>query len=269
MRRRDVRFMRVFAFVSALSLAFGAEAGAAPLRVASLNLCTDELLLMIAAPDQIASVTHLSQSRAESPLWRQASRFRRNDGTLLSIVPLKPDFVLTMGGGARDRVRIAETLGIATLDLGFPASIADIEASIRRVARALGREPQGKRLLAQIAALKASPPPRQPDTIWLGGGGRSVGASSLASEWMALAGFRQRALAGDRVTLEQLISRPPEVLLRSDYRAGEYSGEQRWLNHPLAGKARAARVIPIDGRRWTCMGPAMIAEVERLRKVAR
>ncbi|SMF76549.1 iron complex transport system substrate-binding protein [Allosphingosinicella indica] len=269
MRRRDVRFMRAFVFASALSLAFGAEVGAAPQRVASLNLCTDELLLMIAAPEQIASVTHLSQSKAESPLWRQAARFRRNDGSLLSVAPLKPDLVLTMGGGARDRVRIAETLGIPTLDLGYPGSMADIETSIRRVAKALGREPQGKRLLARIAMLKASTPQRQPDTIWLGGGGRSVGANSLASEWMALAGFRQRALPSDRVTLEQLISKPPEVLLRSDYRAGEYSGEQRWLNHPLARKAGGARVIPTDGRRWTCMGPAMIAEVERLRKVAR
>ena len=31
-----------------------------PRRVASLNLCTDELLLLLAAPEQIASVTHLA-----------------------------------------------------------------------------------------------------------------------------------------------------------------------------------------------------------------
>jgi iron complex transport system substrate-binding protein len=55
------------------------------------------------------------------------------------------------------------------------------------------------------------------------------------------------------------------VLLRSDYRSGQYSGEQRWLSHPLAKRPRAARTIATDGRRWTCMGPPMIAEIERLR----
>ena len=49
--------MRAFAFASAASLAFAAApaAEAAPARVASLNLCTDELLLLLAAPGQIAS----------------------------------------------------------------------------------------------------------------------------------------------------------------------------------------------------------------------
>lgn len=256
--------MRAFAFVSAASLALAAPAEAAPGRVASLNLCTDELVLMLAAPSQIASVTHLAQSRAETPLWRAARRYRRNDGSLLSVAPLRPDLVLTMGGGARDRVRIAERLGIRTLDLPFPQSLADIERSIAQVAAALGRRKAGATVLRQIAHLKRGKPRRPVDTIWLGGGGRSVGASGLAAEWMALAGYRQRPLPGDRVSLEQLLAAPPQILLRSDYRAGQYSGQQRWLAHPLAREARA-RTILTDGRRWTCMGPLMIDEVTRLR----
>ena len=93
--------------------------------------------------------------------------------------------------------------------------------------------------------------------------------AGLAAEWMALAGFRQRALRGDRVSLEQLLVSPPRVLLRSDYRSGQYSGEQRWLSHPLARGTRASRTIATDGRRWTCMGPTMIDEIARLREVRR
>jgi iron complex transport system substrate-binding protein len=55
------------------------------------------------------------------------------------------------------------------------------------------------------------------------------------------------------------------VLLRSDYRSGEYSGSQRWLMHPLAKGTRRSRTVPTDGRAWTCMGPPMIDEVLRLR----
>src|SRR5688572_11912690 len=130
--------MRAFASLLAASLALAApaEAATAPRRVASLNLCTDELLLALATPAQIVSVTHLAQDPAETPLWRQARRYRRNDGSLLSVATLRPDLVITMGGGARDRLRIARRLAIPTLDLPFPRTLADVESTIRQVSAA-------------------------------------------------------------------------------------------------------------------------------------
>jgi iron complex transport system substrate-binding protein len=83
---------------------------------------------------------------------------------------------------------------------------------------------------------------------------------------MRLAGLAQRPMRGDRVSLEQLALRPPAILLRSDYRQGQYSEAQRWLRHPLAGAAGRARTVPTDGRRWTCMGPLLIDEILRLRR---
>jgi len=247
------------AFVSLL-------AASAALKVASLNLCTDELLLALADDDQIASVTHLSKQSAETPYWQKAKRFRTNDGSLLSVAAHRPDFVLAMGGGVRDRASIAGRLHIRVLDLPYPQSLADIESSIAKVAIALGQRDRGRRLIAQLKGLERTAPARALDTIWLGGGGRTVPAAGLGSQWMRLAGLRQRALKGDRVSLEQLLVAPPRVLLRSDYRAGEYSGEQRWMSHPLAREARAGKTLSTDGRRWTCMGPSLISEIVRLRR---
>ena len=258
--------MRVFASLSAISLAFAVPAEAAPQRVASLNLCTDELVLLLAAPEQIASVTHLSQQEQETTLWRTARRYARNDGSLLSVVPVRPDLVVTMGGGGRDRLRIAERLGIPTIDLPFAQSLGEVAESIRRLARALGREDEGARLLRRMAALIRSAPPAARDTIWLGGGGRTVAATGLEAQWMRLAGLRQRSMQGDRVSLETLIVAPPAILLRSDYRAGQYSNQQRWLQHPAARLAGGARTIPTDGRPWTCLGPLMMDEIDRLRR---
>ncbi|HKR23762.1 MAG TPA: hypothetical protein VJS15_00750 [Allosphingosinicella sp.] len=250
----------------AISLALAAPTAAAPRRVASLNLCTDELLLLLAAPEQIASVTHLAQQEAETPLWRQARLYPRNDGSLVSVAPLRPDLVVTMGGGGgADRLRIARRLGIAIVDLPFAASLADVEAAIVRLAAALGRRRAGAALLARIAELKASRPARARDAIWLGGGGRTVSATGLEAQWMALAGLRQRPVQGDRVSLETLLVRPPTVLLRSDYRQGQYSSEQRWLSHPAARRGGTWRTLATDGRRWTCMGPLLIDEIHRLR----
>ena len=237
----------------------------AALKVASLNLCTDELVLLLAAPHQIVSVTHLAQQPEETPLWRQARRYRSNDGSLLSVAGFKPDLVVTMGGGARDRLRIAGRLGIRTIDLPFARSLADVEASVTRLAAALGRPNAGAGLLRRMAALKASAPRGGRDTIWLGGGGRTVSADGLEAQWMALAGMRQRPAKGDRISLETLLLRPPAILLRSDYRQGQYSAGQRWLTHPVARRPLNARVIATDGRLWTCMGPLLIDEIHRLR----
>ncbi|MEA3066536.1 MAG: iron complex transport system substrate-binding protein [Sphingomonadales bacterium] len=261
--------MRAFVFASAISLALTGAAQAAPRRVASLNLCTDELLLTLGEPRQIVSLTHLAQQPAETPLWRQARRYRRNDGSLVSVAGLRPDLVLTMGGGGRDRGRIAQRLGIRILDLPYPQSLADVEQAVRAVAAELGRWPAGEAVVARIERLKRTRPAAAADTIWLGGGGRTVAAGGLAGQWMALAGLRQRSVPGDRVSLEQLLVRPPAIVLRSDYRAGQYSSEQRWLAHPLARRVRAARTLVTDGRLWTCMGPPLTGEIERLRALRR
>ena len=259
--------MRAFAWPAAVSLlASAAAADAAPARVASLNLCTDELLLLLAAPRQIASVTHLSQKPEESSLWRAARRFPANDGSLLSVAGARPDLVLTMGGGARDRTVLARRLGVRIVELPYPERLADVQRSIVAVSTALGQPAAGRSLNQRIAALKRSTPRAAADTLWIGGGGRTVQASGLAADWMRLAGMRQRAVTGDRVSLEQLLVRPPAVLLRSDYRQGQYSSEQRWLAHPLARRLRAGRSIGTDGRAWTCMGPTLIPEIERLRR---
>ena len=261
--------MRAFALTSAISLALAGAAEAAPRRVASLNLCTDELLLALGDPPQILSVTHLAQQDAETPLWRAAARYRRNDGSLVSVAGLRPDLVLTMGGGARDRTRIAGRLGFRTLDLPFARSLDGIEANVRAVAGALGRPAAGEAVAARLRQLRQTMPARATEALWLGGGGRTVPADGLEAQWMRLAGLQQRRVHGDRVSLEQLVARPPPILLRSDYRQGQYSAGQRWLHHPMARGANRSRTIATDGRRWTCMGPLMIDEIHRLRSELR
>lgn len=260
--------MRVFASLLAISLfALAGRAEAAPRRVASLNLCTDELVLILGAPEQIVSVTHLAQSEAETPLWRQARRYARNDGSLLSVVQFRPDLVVTMGGGARDRVRVAERLGVEIIDLPFAQNLTEIGEGISRLAIALGRRAEGAALLRRMAALVRSAPSSRRDAIWLGGGGRTVAPTGLEAQWMALAGLRQRPMHGDRVSLETLLVRPPDILLRSDYRQGQYSSQQRWLTHPAAQLRRGGLAISTDGRVWTCMGPLLIREIILLRSL--
>lgn len=235
----------------------------AAIRVASLNMCADEYLLLLARPAEVASVSRLSRDPSDSSLWRSGRRFPGNRGDLESALPSRPDLLLTMGGGGRATISIARRMGLKTLDLPFPATIDDVERNLDRVAAALGdirRAIPWRRTLAALRRSQRSPA----DAIFLGAGGNSVAATSLEAQWMRLAGLRQRALPGGRASLELLATRPPAVLLRSSYRGNERSLGQSWLDHPLA-RPRQSRTLVTDGRLWTCAGPLMVHEIARLR----
>jgi iron complex transport system substrate-binding protein len=245
-----------------VSVSLLAASGA--LRVASLNLCADEYLLLLARPSEIASLTRLSHDPAESPMWRTARRYPANRGSLEEVIPAHPTLVLAMGGGGRSSQAIARRMGLKVLDLPFPGNLADVERNMIRVASALGdagRAASWRRRLHRLQPARG----RVRDTIFLTGGGFSVSAGSVGTQWMALAGFVQRPLPGGRATLETLALHPPAILLRSTYRQRQHSLGQAWLDHPLASKARS-KTIWTDGRPWTCMGPLMLPEIERLRR---
>ncbi|WP_106639344.1 ABC transporter substrate-binding protein [Allosphingosinicella vermicomposti] len=261
--------MRVKAgFGLALVAAMGVASPAlpAPKRVASLNLCTDELVMALADPRQIVSVSFLSHYAHETPYWRQARGYASNDGSLLSAIRTRPDLVFTMGGGGRDTERLAKRIGARVITVPYMMSLNDLKAAIGAVAGALERPGAGAAFVRRIEGLERTAPRVPKDAIWLSGKGLSLPAVGLGADWMRLAGLKQRALQGDRVTLEQLLVRPPSVLLRSAYRSAQYSGDQSWLSHPLARRAGKAKTLATDGRRWTCMGPALIPEIERIRK---
>ena len=243
---------------------FASLLAASAVRVASLNMCADEYLLLLARPQEIASVSRLSRDPADSSLWQLGKRFPGNRGDLESALRTRPNLLLTMGGGGRSSSMIADRMGLKTLDLPFPMTIGDVAANMDRVALALGQPARSLAWKHRLSRLKSVPQPSH-DAIFLGAGGNSVGAQSVEAEWMGLAGLRQRALPGGRATLEQLATNPPSILLRSAYRRSERSLGQTWLDHPLA-KPGKSRILTIDGRPWTCAGPLMIGEVEKLRR---
>jgi iron complex transport system substrate-binding protein len=247
--------------------AFASLLAASAVQLASLNLCSDEYALLLAHPGEVVSVSRLSQDPAESALAPLARRATPNRGRLEDIVATRPTVVLTMGGGGRSSAAIARALGLTVIDLPQPATIADVGANITRVATALGDRSRAAPWLQRLARLQ-SRPPTQRDAIYLGHGGLSQSPGSLGATWMALAGLRQRSLPAGRATLETFATRPPQVLLLSNYRSGQVSSGQRWLHHPLLAQIKSRRLIT-DGRAWTCGGPMMIPEVERLRRLAR
>jgi len=240
-----------------------AQAADAALRVASLNLCTDELLLLLGQPQQIVSVSHLSHSPYETALWRVARGHRVNDGKLESAIALRPQLILTMGGAGGARQTLARRFGARLIELPYPNTPAEVVAQALQVAALLGRPSAALPYRRQLAQLEATRPQLE-EGAFLGGGGLSLSPQALGASWLALAGFRQPALPNGRFSLETLAAKPPKWLIRSDYRAQQTSRGTAWLKHPLVTRL-APRTLTTDGRAWTCGGLPMLAEVARLR----
>lgn len=240
--------------VSALALA--AEAA---VRAVSLNLCTDEMLLLLAPPAQIASISHLARDPRESVLWRQARHYPGNDGSLEWVVGKRPTLVLTMGGGAK--ATLARRLGIRLLDLPYPRSPAEVIGQARQVAAALGAPNAAEPFARRLSTLRPVP---LREGAMLSAGGLSIAPDGLAASWLRLAGYSQPDLPGNRLTLERLATKPPKWLIRSDYRQDQQSRAAAFLRHPLVSRLEL-RTVMTDGRPWTCGGLPMLTEVERLR----
>lgn len=241
-----------------------ASALLAAASVASLNLCTDEYLLLLARPGEVASVSFLSQDPQESPLWKLARGHHSNRGSLEDVLSKHPGVVLTMGGGGRASSLIAKRLGIEAVELRPVSALGDVAWNFRAVAGALRDPERAGPWLERLERVRSTVPKRPLDAIWLGGGGQTISVPSVGADWMRLAGLKQRPLQGGRVSLETILVHPPAVLVQSGYRAGQFSRGSEWLNHPIVREAKSRR-IRADGRAWTCMGPLVIAEVERLR----
>lgn len=253
--------MAAFAFAWAISLAVTSSEG-----VVSLNLCTDELVLLAADPRRIRSVSYLSHAAEESVLWRQARQYRANDGSMLAAAVVRPALIVTMGEGGRDRERLAAAIGARLLVLPYPATVADIRRNIATVGRATGGGARAERVVRMMRAAEASTPPLARDAIWTSNAGRTFARDGLGAAWLRLAGLRQRNIPGERLTLETLLMRPPAVLVQSRYRVGQTSSATAWGLHPAARRQSAERTIATDGRRWTCMGPTLLPEILRLRR---
>lgn len=245
-----------------------ASALLAAVSVASLNLCADEYLLLLARRGEIASVSYLSQDPLESPLWKRARGLHANQGSIEQVIGRRPSAVLTMGGGGRATATIARRMGVSAFDLRYASSFADVAWNLRSVAGALGEPGRADPWIRRLEHLQRTMPGKALDTLWISGGGQSFPADSLNARWLRLAGLRQRADAGDRVSLETLLVSPPAVIVQSDYRRRQVSRSTRWLDHPIVRRTQSRRLIT-DGRAWTCLGPLLIPEIARLRALLR
>ncbi len=250
-------------------------AAAAPVRVVSINLCADQLLLLLARPEQILAVSHLALDPEHSYFASRAAAYPTNYARIEELIALKPDLVL--GSRYTDPALSAalKRVGIALERLEPATDLAQILRNVRRTGALLGRPEAAERALAPLLALQAGEgpiAPGAPAALLLQPNGYTAGKDTLQHTAMRLAGWRnlaaEQGFRGFRpLGLEQLLALPPARLLHSSFHPGAASRARGFLDHPaIARKVEGSAPVEVPYRYWICGGPMLAQAVARLRE---
>lgn len=242
-------------------------------RVASLNLCADELVLRLADKADVASVTWLARDPRGSNVADLAREVNINRGLAEEVAAEKPDLVLTGAFTTRITAAMLRRLGLPVMELGVPQTLDEAYAQIGSVAERLGVPERGRAMVARMKRAFADLPPtpaHRPTAIVLRPNGFTAGRGSLADEILAAAGFDNLAarLSPDRLgqlTLEEIVAAEPDMLVINVSEDAPPSLADELLHHPaLARYAAEGRLVSLPPRLWACAGPELAEAAQRL-----
>ncbi|MCU7905247.1 MAG: ABC transporter substrate-binding protein [Candidatus Thiodiazotropha sp. (ex Epidulcina cf. delphinae)] len=253
-----------------------AVASGPPQRVVSVNLCTDQLLLMLADPRQVASVSYLSREPQSSFVAEQAASHPVNHAQAEEVIGYRPDLVLAAPYTDPRLLATLEKLGFAIEKLPLGHTLEAITAAIRQLAARLGQTPRGEVLIEQMHRRlqldDSSTGALPPKALFYQPRGYTGGIDTLQNEALRLAGWRnpaaeQGVVGYASVDLERVILWQPDTLITSTYSDAGASLAERRLEHPALKRLLAGTpMLEIPYKYWICPGPMLAEAVVILRK---
>jgi iron complex transport system substrate-binding protein len=254
-----------------------AALAAEPSRVVSMNLCTDQLAMLLAAEGQLLSVSHIALDPNVSAMSDAARTYRINSGRAEEIYLMQPDLVLAGSHTSPAALDMLRGLGIRVEVFDAAVSLDGVRDAVERMGDVLHREDAAADMLAAFDARRAALAAEggaRPRAMLYYANGFTSGAGSLAHEILELAGFRNAAVEagydwGMKMPLEVLAVSDPDVVITSvPYPGG--SRAEDVMRHPalraLTGRRAAAALSDHD---WVCGTPFVLRAAERLAALRR
>jgi iron complex transport system substrate-binding protein len=257
---------RLISCCAALAFA-GAALADAPERVVTMNHCADQYALLLGAPGQVVSVSHIAVDPYLSAMAEEAANVPRNRGGAEEIFRLEPDLVLASAWSDPLAVGMLKRLGVRVERIDGVERLADIPGRLREVGALLGRDAVAEEMARDVEArLAALPEPGEagPEAAFFHAGGYSLGKGTLAHDILTRAGFDNLAdrvgrTDGGYIPVEVLIMNRPDLLITSGVYPGSSQAEAL-MDHPAIADIPRLESDAV----WGCGLPVTLDAVEAL-----
>ena len=257
--------------LAVLALAFPVSAApAANLpRMVSMNVCTDQLLLTLADPEQILGLSRFSRDGWQSPAAHDIARYPVLSGGAEDVLLIKPDIVVASLFDKRSTRELLKAKGLHLAELAVPRNLAEAKLQIREAGDIAGHPDRAAaeiaRLDAALARARRAVAERHYRVLPLSRRGWVAGSDSFVGSLLAETGLLSAAgdlgfTFGGFASLEAIVNLRPDFLVVS--RAGDYASDdgQAFLLHPALERFYPpAKRIVIPERLTEC-GGVMLAE---------
>ena len=277
-RPDPIRAVRSFLFGILLALSICAPSyAAAPQRIASLNLCTDQLLLMLVPRARIASVTDWAIRPESSYMAAAAQGLTLNHGLVESVLPQHPDLILAGEYTDHTMVNLLRKLGYRVEVVKVPQNIEQAREHILRFGELVGEAEGARKIVATMDArlqnIERQLQQHRPElAAAYAPNGMTVGRGAVLAEIIERAGWRNLGTEMDirgygNLALEQLVAAQPRLLVLdvTAENTGGGSIAHSYLEHPaLMAIAKNARVVTMPPSLSECIGPMTVDAIELL-----
>ncbi len=234
-----------------------------------MNLCTDRLVLALADPDQIRSLSFVAVD-PNSMVKVAAKDIPLNHGRLEEMLAVDADYIFA---SEFDDPRTIERLRLFGKDVRqFPAArtINDAKVNIQAMAELMDQTELAEHLIQQLSKLVGFAKPREKNrTIILGANNYISGKNSLASHLVETLGFKNIAAEAKisdygQISMEQAIDLRPDVIIVNKY-SEDYSRAQAVLQHPvLKHLNQQVDIYYVPTKEWICGDTALLQAANRL-----
>lgn len=252
-----------------------AVAAAAPERVVSINLCTDQMAMLLAKPGQLVSVSFLSQDTMNSWIAETARAWPANYGQAEDVFLLRPDLVLAGTYTANGATQMLRRLGVNVAELPPERSFEDIRNHLMEVGRLLGQEQKARQMVEKfdrrLEAITVRDGPRLRVALY-SPNGYTTGKNTLADAAVTAAGLTNIAAEagvpdGGVLPLEQLIMLDPDIIITGTPYPGASQAEAI-MQHPALTALNSGRTTAqVTDAYWSCGTPYVLEAIEEMVRI--
>jgi iron complex transport system substrate-binding protein len=261
------------AWLSALAIvafwALTSSAFAAGPRIVSMNVCSDQLLLSLADPDQIIGLSRFSRDDWQSFAAGDARRYPILSGGAEDVLIAKPDIVVASLFDKRATRELLKAKGLHLVEFTVPRTLDEVKAQIHEMGEVVQHPDRANaavtRLDAAITQARAAVTNHHYRVLPLARRGWVSGDDSLVNSLLTTTGLINPAVElglanGGFASLEAIVKLRPDFILVSEASDRAEDDGRAFLLHPAL-----ERFYPPDKRivlpeKFTVCGGVMLAD---------